>query len=513
MTMNPKRPAVDRLGRLYRMAGFYPRRHLTLRDALSAYTAALQRGESPLEIRLGKMGFATPDPGPGREGPHAAALRRQLAAHGVTEVRFAAETNEDQLWRFLSAVALKPSVAAVAGGLAGALEAAEVVSVTVDGRPPQPPPPKAAGETSEELTIPPGATPVPGSSGRAGGYYEMFARPDAAARAVVDDVDSAMDALTELDPANVGAYRAQIGRLVGGARQFESLGQRVHVLRVLRFLAQSARTATGESREAVFAAVRQINRGTFVGEIVRTLAAASRESKDRPLITRVLVMVGHEAAVAVAEALGQVEDAGARRVLLDTLVSLDRVGVPAVDALDAEGEWYVIRNRVALLGETRDALAVDEFQRALRHSDVRIRKETARALAKIEGEDAVDLAIRALNDTEPDVRSAAALTLGVRDEYYAFHALLHHADAETNEGVLTEVVRSLGRHGNPSAIQALARVAREAKNTGLRVEAVRALGSLGRGALETLRPFESDRAAEVRQTAVEALRAAAKRGS
>ncbi|MGH7546466.1 MAG: hypothetical protein ACREKI_09815, partial [Gemmatimonadota bacterium] len=100
---NPKRPAADRLGRLYRMAGFYPRRHLSLRDALAAYTAALQRGEAPLEIRLAKGAYAAPDPGPGREGPHGAALRRQLTAHGASEVRFSRKTSGDQLWRFLSA--------------------------------------------------------------------------------------------------------------------------------------------------------------------------------------------------------------------------------------------------------------------------------------------------------------------------------------------------------------------------------------------------------------------------
>lgn len=509
---NPKRPPVDRLGRLYRMAGFYPRRHLSLRDALAAYAAALKRGEAPLEIRLGKGGYASPDPGPGREGPHGAALRRQLVAHGVHEVRFSPKTTADQLWRFLSAVTLKPSVAAVAGGLAGALEAAEVVSVTLNDKPPRDPP-AAAPETTQEFTIPAAAAPGTGSVSRGGASYEMFARPDAAVRGVVEDVDAAMDELADLDPANAQAYRSLVGRLIGGARQFENLGSRVHVLRVLKFLAQTARSATGESREMVFAAVRQINRGALVGEIVRTLAEASRDSKDRPAITRVLVMVGAEAAVTAAESLGTAEDVGVRRTLLDTLVALDRVGVPAVDALPTEGEWYILRNRVSLLGETRDALAIDEFQRTIRHADVRVRKETARAVAKIEGEDAVDLAIRALSDSDPAVRSAAALTLGMRDEYYAFHALLHHVEAEMSDDVLTETVRSLRRHGNPSALNALGKVAVEGKATDLRVEAVRALGSLGRAAIAVLKPLESDRLAEVRQAAKEALRQAAKRAS
>lgn len=512
LTTNPKRPVVDRLGRLYRMAGFYPRRHRTLQDALAAYAEGLRSGGAPLEVRVGKGGYALPDPGPGREGPHAAALRRQLVAHEVTQLRFSRDTTPDQLWRFLSAVTLKPSVAAVAGGLPGALEAAEVVSVTVDGKPARAPS-AAVLETSEEIVIPTASAPTSGSFSRGGASYEMFARPDAAVKGVVENVDAAMDELTELDPSNVRAFGALVGRLVGGARQFESLGARVHVMRVLRFLAHTARTAVGESREMIFAAVRQINRGTLVGEIVRALGEVSRDSKDRPLITRVLVMVGSEAALQAAEMLATAEDVGVRRSLLDALVSLDRVGVPAADALPVEGEWYVLRNRVTLLGETRDALAIDEFQRTIRHADVRVRKETARAVAKIEGEDAVDLAIRALNDADPGVRAAAAVTLGVRDEYYAFHALLHHVDAETNEDVRTEVVRSLGRHGNASAVTALGRVAQEGKTSALRVEAVRALGSLGRAAIGTLKPLESDRVAEVREAARHALKAAAKRPS
>ncbi len=475
------------------MAGFYPRRHLTLIDALAEYGAGLRGGQIPLEIRLAKTGYASPELASGREGPHAAALRRQLLAHGVERLRFARETSPDQLWRFLSAVALRPQVAAVAGGLAGALQAAEVASVTVDGSEPGVPAATEASESVEELTIPP--APAPTGSVQHGGYYEMFAHPDAAARAVVE------------------AYRAQLRRLVSGARQFESLAQPDEVLRILKFLAQAARSTTGESKEWVFTAVRQVTRGPFVVGLVRRMAASAKELRDRPLITRVLVMVGHEAALAAAEALGEAEDLSARRVLSDTLVALDRVGVPAVDALPEEGAWFLLRNRIALLGETRDALALDEFPRVMRHEDVRLRKETARALAKIEGEEAVDLAIRAFSDADPDVRAAAAVTLGVRDEYYAFHALLHHVEAETDEEVLTEAVRSLGRHGNPAAVPALAEVARSGKGVGLRVEAIRALGAVGRDAISSIKEFQSDRTAEVRQAAAEAVRAAAKRRS
>lgn len=492
------------------MAGFYPKRHLSLRDALADYVAALQAGEVPPELEVGKGAFVVPELGPGREGPHGAALRRQLVAHGASRVRFARETTDDQLWRFLSAVSLEPKVAAVAGGVVGALKAAEVVSVTVDGSEPVAPGPPPTPEKTDEFTAPPTAPGTPAGVGH-GGYYEMFARPDAAARVVVDDVEAAMKELGALDPTDVAAYRDQLRRLVAGARQFESLGQPPEVLRVLKFLAQTSRTAMGESRETLFTAVRQVGRGGFVAEIVRRIADSSQDLKDRPLITRVLVMVGHESAVAAAEALAEAEDLVVRRALLDTLVALDRVGVPAVDALPTEGAWYVLRNRIALLGETRDALALDEFGRTVRHEDVRVRKETARALAKIEGEEAVDLAIRGLSDSDPDVRAAAAVTLGVRDEYYAFHSLLHHVEAETHGEVATEVVRSLGRHGNPSAIPALARVARDGKKPGLRVEAIRALGNIGRAAISALKEFESDRVSEVRQAALAAIRTAAKR--
>ena len=510
MKWNPKRPAPDRLGRLYRMAGFYPRRHLTLVDALRATVAAFRERAMPLEFRIEPGRYVAPELGPGREGPHAAALRRQLAAHGTERVRFAAETTADQLWRFLSAVALPPNVAAVAGGLAGALRAAEVVSVTVDGSEPVPTSESAQIESAtEEFTVPAGSG-VAGGVQR-GGYYEMFARPDAAARAVLEEVESARRDLGATDPTDVAAYRAQLRRLVAAARQFENLRQPGEVLGVLKFLAQTARSATGEAREAVFAAVRSIARGRTVADVVGRLSDGAQDARERAVVTRILVMIGQEAATAAAEALERAEDLAVRRALLDTLVALDRVGVPAVDALPTDGPWYVVRNRVAILGEARDALALDEFARAMQHHDVRVRKETARALAKIEGEEAVDFVIRALSDADPDVRAAAAVTLGVRDEYYAFHALLHHLEAETNEEVLTEVMRALGRHGNPSAVPALAQVARDGKKPVLRIEAVRALGAIGRSALPALREFESDRNAEVRQAVAEAVRAAARR--
>jgi HEAT repeat protein len=128
-----------------------------------------------------------------------------------------------------------------------------------------------------------------------------------------------------------------------------------------------------------------------------------------------------------------------------------------------------------------------------------VRRETILALTKYGDEQAVPLLVRALTDREASLRAAAALGLGLTKSASAVAPLLDRLAAETDAEALVELLRALGRIGNPRVVPALA----ERAGAGgffsrtppqVRIEAVRALGEIGGDAARAvLQPLLRDR--------------------
>jgi len=128
-------------------------------------------------------------------------------------------------------------------------------------------------------------------------------------------------------------------------------------------------------------------------------------------------------------------------------------------------KWYFVRNTVSILGATRDSSALPLLARTLRHHDVRVRRETVRAVASIRDKLAEEMLIAALSDEDPQNVALAARylgTLGVSD------AVAHLGAVARGEGrgsrdmsARVEAVEALGRLGTPDAADALRDVLRQ----------------------------------------------------
>jgi HEAT repeat protein len=191
-------------------------------------------------------------------------------------------------------------------------------------------------------------------------------------------------------------------------------------------------------------------------------------------------------------------------------VELDRVGVPLLEDMIGDERWFVVRNMVGILGEIRSADAIDHFTRTIEHGDARVRRETITALSKVGGEEAVPLLAKGLADREPNLRAGAALGLGLTKHPTAVIPLMKRLAEETDAETVVEIVRALGRIGDPRAVPALAERAAAGgffsrAPVAIRVEAVRALGDVGGDAARAvLQRLLRDRSDEVREAALKA---------
>ncbi len=198
-------------------------------------------------------------------------------------------------------------------------------------------------------------------------------------------------------------------------------------------------------------------------EDIRTMAHALRihrpGTEENDAARRLLASLGPMAVDPLLEQLAEEPDMSVRKSLVDLLSEMAPNYFNEIGSHVSDPRWYVVRNVVAILGSTHSSAMLPYLERTLRHHEVRVRRETIRALSGIQDRVAHEMLVHALTDDDAQNVQLAARYLGVSKVMAAIPAL-------------EQVARGEGR-GN--------------REVGPRVEAIETLGTLGaRQSLSTL---------------------------
>ena len=502
----PARLLVD-LAKAYALSEFYPLTHPTLTQAVLTLSEALLSSGEPFALRATPGGILVGGAAAPRSA-HVDRLAARLGEHRVSAVVLRQDIGSESLGRFLSAVALPPRVVRAAGGLAAALAAAGASRVSIDGAWVQPAHAFAvAGGDAEDGGVD-GARDPGIELWSAHDMYEQVR--DSAVRVETEDTEQLRRLLRE---GSDGERLEVLGRLEFLAQYCITHGmldRGIGLVQDLRRDAEDLRARNPHIRSMVMLAIHRVSTRPFIEELVQRLGKA-RSEEERVGLRSTLLHVGADTVSPLVRELVGATDVSARRAYRDALVALDHVGVPLLEDMIGDERWFVVRNMVGILGEIRSADAVEHFRRTIEHGDARVRRETVLALSKLGGEEAVPLLARGLNDKEAALRGAAALGLGLTKLPVAVGPLLNRLPHENDAEVEMEIVRALGRVGDPRAVPVLAERASGGGfftriPAAIRLEAVRALGEIGgEPARAVLQRLLRERNAEVREAALKAL--------
>ncbi|HEX2211293.1 MAG TPA: HEAT repeat domain-containing protein [Longimicrobium sp.] len=505
---SPGRLLVD-LAKAYALSEFYPLTHPTHTQAVLNLAQALLASGEYLSLRCSPAGVQLAGGTAPRSG-HVDRFVARLCEHGVTAVIIRNDVGSESLGRFLSAVALPPRVVRAAGGLAAALEAAGASRISIDGAWLQPAHAAHSAFETEDA-----AAGVVGGLDDGGiqlwSAHDMYEQVrDSAVRVESEDTEELRRLLRR---GTDGERLTVLNRLEFLAQYCLTHGMMDRGIGLVQDLRKDAEEMHGRNpatRAMVMLAIHRVSTRAVIEELVQRLGKARTED-ERTGLRSTLLHVGTDTVTPLVRELVAATDVSARRAYRDALVALDHVGVPLLEDMIGDERWFVVRNMVGILGEIRSADAVEHFRRTIEHSDARVRRETILALSKVGGEEAVPLLAKGLNDREASLRGAAALGLGLTKLPVAVGPLLNRLPQETDGEVEVEVVRALGRVGDPRAVPVLAQRASAGgffsrTPTPIRVEAARALGEIGGDAARAvLQRLIRDKSPEVREVVLKAL--------
>jgi len=245
--------------------------------------------------------------------------------------------------------------------------------------------------------------------------------------------------------------------------------------------------------------------------LLEAIAEVANHPSDRDAALLVLRRAGEDGVEVLLELLVAAPTIEERRGIFMALTGM-KEGTDQLVHMLGHSQWFVARNVAELAGELALEEAVPGLGQQLNHTDERVRKAAALALAKIGNSAAAEPLRRALRDKSPEVRIQVALGVSGKKSSALAMPLVAAMEEEQDENVERELILALGRIASPAAVQALITFAQPGgrlfgrKPAALRVSAVEALRLAATpAAVGTLEGLTDDGDKQVRVAAQSAL--------
>lgn len=426
-------------------------------------------------------------------------LRRQLLLHGVGRLRVPADVADDALLTLLRALAAPRGTFRSLYELVDHVQSATHADFAIGPMLPRPAAPKTEAQ-------PPAFDEHGIHNEEAVGVMHFVTPGQGVATQSVVEVADALERIAQ-QPTDPELPRL-LNVVLVAADDAVQVDDWAAVLRYAVALVRAETAAGGDvaGRDYPIALRRMLPRSALTA--VARLVTNPEHRQDAVLVLRRMGVDGAEVLLGL---LADAEVLEERRAYYAALRQMSE-GAAVLIAMLSRDEWYVVRNVADLCGDLGLEEAVPHLAKQLAHSDERVRRAVAGALAKIGTPATVEPLRQALRDPAPAVRLQAVRGIdGWRSRGLAM-SLSVLLDEEDHPEIVREMLLALGRIGTPEAVQSLARAAAPGgrlfnrKPTAERVHAVEALGTVAHpSAVSALQGLLQDGDAEVRGAAQRAL--------
>lgn len=212
-------------------------------------------------------------------------------------------------------------------------------------------------------------------------------------------------------------------------------------------------------------ASREAFQATVLRLIAPVVRALPKLDKTRgAAVADHLVAIGEPVVRTLLDILNSAPDMVLRKRLLDILVRIGRPIAPAVMSWLGDHRWFIVRNMIYLLGETKVTEAAPKIIPFASHSSEQVRIETLRALGQITPlEQTLAIFSSATEDRDERVASCAIGILCQRPTPKVVDCLQRLFEAEDKRLSAPrklKIIEALTRGKDPSCLALLSRLAR-----------------------------------------------------
>lgn len=133
---------------------------------------------------------------------------------------------------------------------------------------------------------------------------------------------------------------------------------------------------------------------------------------DEGLFNNIALYFDKNAIGPLIKYLGELKTIRARKIIIDSLVSLGKKDIHSIAKGLNDERWYVVRNIIYILRKIADKRAIEYLLKTIRHPDVRVKKEVIKTLGELGGREVIQSLRECLDDPDMQVRIAAVKAFG-----------------------------------------------------------------------------------------------------
>jgi HEAT repeat protein len=202
---------------------------------------------------------------------------------------------------------------------------------------------------------------------------------------------------------------------------------------------------------------------TIITTTISDMRKHPKESPEYQSAHAYLSSLDRKATEALIALLEEENDREARMFLLELLKDFGKNQISLIGEHIGDERWYVVRNMVSILGDSKTDQSIAFLRKAADHKDVRIRQEVIKGLVSIGGKKAASVLTKFLRDKEVELQMTAIHALadfpGISaEESKPLIEFLEDRPLKKKEQKLTlEAIKALGKIGGRDAAEFLKR--------------------------------------------------------
>jgi rubrerythrin len=159
-------------------------------------------------------------------------------------------------------------------------------------------------------------------------------------------------------------------------------------------------------------AIRKMASKTTIAATISDMRTFTKGSPQYRSAYGYLSIFESETTEVLLELLAEEEDRSVRVFLLEIVKDLGKNQFQLLSGHLFDHRWFVVRNVVSILGESKSEQALPLLQKVADHKDVRIRQEVIKALVSVGGKKAAGLLEKFLKDHDDDIQGMAIRSFG-----------------------------------------------------------------------------------------------------
>jgi len=444
--------ALKNLVKLIKAVQYYPPTHPTLKQALhetAKSILSLITDDDEFVCAVKKDGFYLEDKPVAHKNPILAKLAPFLFSRRINHLMFLPDLDVNDLQAFARCLTLEATEIQKMGGIHELLMKARVSTIWVNMvEPAQFMELKKELEAEKEKFV---------------GEQDEEEREQKQEQELTEEERSLEKILRELQQEAVDQrFRYLIQELTPHIHLNLTETGRPLVLEAINYLADISKDeeVSNNRRDYCLNALDQLASEDVLDFLVMILCSKDSWDALREGVMRALVSLKGKIVVwRLMDHLAEESDGQVRKSLAEVLIRQDLAAMPILFEYLDDDRWFVVRNAVAILGEIRREESTEHLQKTLGHRDVRVRRETIRALTKIGGANAIGVLLRTVVAGDPDLSRQALLSLGAMKNAAAVPTLVKMVKEMPNSPAMADIkkdaIKALGEIGSPEALPVL----------------------------------------------------------